>query len=389
MKILFLIGTLISALLLTLPPFLCRQTESFTDEGQVVLRETTEPSVPDRTENALDELPQSEPVTDAVCPIQSTTAEPQESASEQQSTETAVSTETVMSAASAAADAPEQETSALPDTALETDGYDSRVLLTVTGEDRQYTQSLRSFLIGVVMAEMPSYFHEEALRAQAIAARSYLLYRQERGFYIYDYGSSSTAHFTEAEGRAFFGVHYDGVLASVTAAVDDTDGQVLYYGGRVCCAAYHAMSYQSTEDASNVWGGDTPYLTAVTTPEPASLAGMTTEAVFDEESLCRLLGVEAALPLTLSFTAAGRVSAAVTASGDTVDGETLRACLRLRSTAITVIQQNENTVQLCIRGFGHGVGMSQYGADLYADAGWSYEQILSHYYPGTTLGLLS
>ena len=380
MRILFLVCTLLSALLLTLPPFLCRQTAGKTDIGQPVVSTQADGTTicKDTSAPPTEPLPKSvltERVTD-VSVTQDTVPETGTCGTE------VVSSDKVTQAVSA------KKAAATADLG-ESDGHDSRRILWVTGEQEPYAASFRSFLIGVVMAEMPSYFHEEALRAQAIAARSYLLYREERGYHIYDYGSSSTAHFTEAEGREFFGEHYEDVLDTVTAAVDDTDGQVLYYDGRVCCAAYHAMSYTTTEDAEYVWGGDTPYLTAVPTPEPDTLAGMTTAYTFDEDALCRLLGVDAALPLTLSHTPAGRVQLAVTASGDTFDGEDLRARLRLRSTAITVTQQNEDTVQLCVRGYGHGVGMSQYGADLYADMGWSYREILAHYYPGTVLGLMS
>ena len=374
MKILFFACTLLSALLLTLPPFLYRQTEDITE---------SEPQTADVF------------VTDAEITLAETTAQVIETSDPLPMTTATVDTETepcaveTESDAIMVSDAPTPKVQPDPVKAVVIDTWhDSRIKLRITGENRTYTQSLRSFLIGVVMAEMPSYFHEQALRAQAIAARSYLLYRQERGFFVYDYGSSSTAHFTEEEGRAFFGEHYEAVLETVTAAVDDTDGQVLYYDGRVICAAYHAMSYSCTEDAQYVWGGDTPYLASVETPEEESVSGMTTEASFDEASLCRLLGIDDALPLSLTYTDAGRVLGAVTASGDVFDGEELRSRLRLRSTAITVEQQNEDTVLLCVRGYGHGVGMSQYGADLYGDAGYSYAEILSHYYPGTTLGLV-
>ena len=374
MKILFFACTLLSALLLTLPPFLYRQTEDITE---------SEPQTADVF------------VTDAEITPAETTAQVIESSDPLPMTTATADTETEPCAVETesdtimVSDAPTAKIQPDPVKAVVDDTWhDSRIKLRITGENRTYTQSLRSFLIGVVMAEMPSYFHEQALRAQAIAARSYLLYRQERGFNIYDYGSSSTAYFTEEEGRAFFGEHYEAVLETVTAAVDDTDGQVLYYDGRVICAAYHAMSYGCTEDARYVWGGDTPYLASVETPEEESVLGMTTEASFDEASLCRLLGIDDALPLSLTYTDAGRVLEAVTASGDVFDGEELRSRLRLRSTAITVEQQNEDTVLLCVRGYGHGVGMSQYGADIYGDAGYSYAEILSHYYPGTTLGLV-
>lgn len=382
MKILFFACTLLSALLLTLPPFLHQQIVPNMNRRQPLhdaLEQTvsfviTEPEVCAFAETAEVVQPLPEPIETETEAEAETEAVKTEAISIPQKTETAENRFV-----------PKEE----PRVKSVNLGQDSRVQLQITGLERTYTASLRSFLIGVVMAEMPSYFHEEALRAQAIAARSYLLYRQERGFYIYDYGSSSTAHFTEEEGQAFFGDAYAEVLGKVTAAVDDTDGQILYYDGRVCCAAYHAMSYACTEDAVHVWGGDTPYLSSVETPECETLSGMTTEASFDEASLCRLLGVNDALPLVLSYTDAGRVSQAVTASGDCFDGEQLRSRLRLRSTAITVTQQNEDAVLLCVRGYGHGVGMSQYGADLYGDAGWDYVQILSHYYPGTTLGLLS
>ena len=374
MKILFFACTLLSALLLTLPPFLYRQTEDITEsEPQTADVFVTDAEITP-AETTAQVLETSDPL-----PMTTATAD----------TETEPCAEETASDTIMVSDAPTAKVQPDPVKAVVDDTWhDSRIKLRITGENRTYTQSLRSFLIGVVMAEMPSYFHEQALRAQAIAARSYLLYRQERGFNIYDYGSSSTAYFTEEEGRAFFGEHYEAVLETVTAAVDDTDGQVLYYDGRVICAAYHAMSYCCTEDAQYVWGGDTPYLASVETPEEESVSGMTTEASFDEASLCRLLGIDDALPLSLTYTDAGRVQTAVTASGDVFDGEELRSRLRLRSTAITVEQQNEDTVLLCVRGYGHGVGMSQYGADIYGDAGYSYAEILSHYYPGTTLGLV-
>lgn len=384
MKILFLIGALLSAVLLTLPPFLnqclapehppASQTAAHTEAAAV-------------TETVIPPAPETEPDTAATAPL-----------SDAAVTETAAltvgdracSSPAVTAEAVSTGDTATTRTEAVPVPAAPSaePGSDSGICIRVTGEERTYTVSLREYLIGVVMAEMPSYFHKEALRAQAVAARTYLLYRVDRGYRIYDYGSSCTAHFSEAEGRAFFGDAYESVVDTVTAAVDDTDGEVLYYEGEYCCAAYHAMSFTKTADAADVWGGDTPYLIPVTTPETASLAGLTTEVTCDEAALCRLLGVSAALPLDITYNDAGRIAAVTTASGDTVSGETFRSQLRLRSTAVTLTQKDNDTVRLCVRGYGHGVGMSQYGADIYADAGWSYKRILSHYYPGTSLGLV-
>ena len=266
---------------------------------------------------------------------------------------------------------------------------DDSVILQISDRGSGYTVSLGEYLVGVVMAEMPASFHKEALRAQAVAARSYLLYRRDRGYPIYDWGSSCTAYFTEAEGRAFFGDAYDAVKEIIRAAVADTDGEVLFYDGEIICAAYHAMSYGYTTDGADVWGGDTPYLTSVITPEQETISGLVMQYAFDEETLCRMLSVECALPFSVEYTAHGRLASVTTASGVYFSGERFRSLLRLRSTAAEITAQDAASVSLCVRGYGHGVGMSQYGADLYADAGWSYRAILSHYYPQTTLGLLS
>ena len=302
--------------------------------------------------------------------------------------ETEAETEIVMEAVERSA-VPEGETVQSVVHTQERQSRDNAYILTVNGKDGQYTVPLGDYLIGAVMAEMPASFHPEALRAQAIAVRSYLLYRVNHGYRIYDYGSSCTAHFTEEDGRAFFGDRYDEVLDIVSAAVADTDGMVLYYEGDIVCAAYHAMSWKTTENGIDVWGGDQPYLSAVETPEDEGIAGMVTTASFDEAALCMSLGAEAVLPLTVQRTEAGRLSSVTLASGEVVDAERFRSSLRLRSTSVTVTSQNENTLLLTVYGYGHGVGMSQYGADILGDNGYTCSEILAHYYPMTTLGLLS
>ena len=382
MRILFFIAAWLSAVLLILPPMLYRWVSS-------------------------DELPQSSAGTQTGCvdivdmqsedsqnpPSETLTAEPRPSQTQQTQTEAAEETlaEPVLTAPTKQAQTvPEsQKLTKKPDTPAAADSRDSRVLLHITGESGMYTVTLREYLIGVVMAEMPSYFHEEALRAQAVAARSYLLYRRDQGYAIYDYGSSCTAHFTEEEGRAFFGDAYDAVLEKVTSVVDDTDGEVLFYQDKIVCAAYHAMSYRRTADGAEVWGGDTPYLISVPTPEGEALSGIMTEYSFSETELCRLLNVEKALPFQFAQTSSGRAASVAAASGEVFSAERFRALLRLRSTAISVADQGADSITVRVWGFGHGVGMSQYGADIYADSGWSYKDILSHYYPQTSLGLIT
>jgi len=380
MKILFLAFALLSAVLLTVPSFLNRCT------AQKCLPVQPIPTVETSSEPMLPEEPVVKDTETEALTVQSVAETAEQSTQSSGYASSAPQTDTVISeevTTEPIAQTPE------PDTPVIDPGYDRSITLTVSGEEGCYSVSLHEYLIGVVMAEMPVYFHREALRAQAVAARSYLLYRLDRGYDIFDYGSSCTAHFSEEEGRAFFGDVYDTVWAAAAAAVEDTNGEGWYYDDDICCAAYHSMSYGRTEDAAAVWGGETPYLTSVDTPEPAHLDGMMTEALFDEEQLCRLLGVKEALPFVFSNTPSGRVSEVKTASGEVFSGERFRSLLGLRSVNITFTEEGEDRVLLCVRGYGHGVGMSQYGADIYADAGWSYKAILSHYYPHATLGLLS
>ncbi len=391
MRRLFLLASLLSALLLTLPSFAART-------GPV-----DKPNIPDGTAAMTSGVSERAAMTDEADEKFSVTEEVTASSVET-AWETATDTdhasgaEQQISAIAALTEAP-AETEAEPTeseppqkisepTNTTSLSRDNAYILTVNGKDGQYTVPLGEYLIGAVMAEMPATFHPEALRAQAIAVRSYLLYRVGHGYRIYDWGSSCTAHFTEEDGRAFFGEHYDGVLKTVSAAVAETDGMVLYYEGDIACAAYHAMSWESTENGVDVWGGDQPYLTSVPTPEDDGIAGMVTTASFDEAALCMALGVEDALPMTVQRTAAGRLSSVTLASGEMIDAERFRSSLRLRSTSVTVTSQNENTLLLTVYGYGHGVGMSQYGADILGDSGYTCGEILAHYYPMTTLGLM-
>lgn len=384
MRRLFLLTSIISALLLILPPLAVR----YEDIGGYLHAERPMPAA------AGSGMPS------AAVSIPAIPTEPSVPRADEQTRSCAGSAEDTAQAAGmlqtveAAASVTEPASSgtetaaAIPTPPKETERRDEACMLTVCGEDGQYTVSLADYLVGAVMAEMPASFHPEALRAQAIAARSYLLYRVNHGYRIYDYGSSCTAHFSEEEGRAFFGSYYEAVRDQMSAVVADTDGMVLYHDGDIICAAYHAMSMGSTENADEVWGGALPYLRAVTTPEDDGIAGMTTTAAFDEASLCRSLGVADALPLTVKRTDAGRLRSVTTACGTVIGGERFRSCLRLRSTAITVTSQTEDMLHLTVHGYGHGVGMSQYGADALGGMGYTCSEILAHYYPMSTLGLM-
>ena len=376
MKLLFFLSAVMTAALLTLPVLLLDRDDTAPVQPPEPENTVTDSAADTTAIIRADTMTGCETAAAAQVPVYMTEAV---SAAGSASVELTVSAADII-AADTQPPAPDEVNTA--DTA---NGYDATVLLTLDSGAAATEITLRDYLCGIVMAEMPSYFSEEALRAQAVAARTYVLYRAERGLVLSDNSASCTAYMTEDDARAFFDEHYDTVVQRITAAVEATDGLVLTYEDMLCCTVFHAMSCGRTESSEALWGQSYPYLVSVETPEDTALDGMVTTAVFDEGALCARLGVTAALPLTFVQTQSGRIASAVTASGDAFSGEQLRTRLGLRSTDITVAEQDSAALTLTVCGWGHGVGMSQYGADALADAGYAYADILAHYYPGSVL----
>ncbi len=260
-----------------------------------------------------------------------------------------------------------------------------------TGEGRVEEMDLDAYLVGVVLAEMPASFEEEALKAQAVVARTYT---RKAGVTGGKHGNGSVcgnsaccqAYLTEETYLSSGGTRED--LDKIRRAVAATSGQVLTYEGELIEATYFSCSGGSTEDAAAVWGADFPYLQAVPSPGEENAAHYTDVVVFTPEQFQKAIGVELAGSVgswfgTVTYTEGGGV-ASMTIGGQAYQGTELRSLLGLRSTAFTV-SAGENAITITTLGYGHRVGMSQYGADAMAVAGNGYESILSHYYPGTKL----
>lgn len=252
-----------------------------------------------------------------------------------------------------------------------------------------------AYLVGVVLAEMPASFEEEALKAQSVVARTYARKAWETGGKHGD-GSVCTAPsccqaWISEEAYKEQGGTVDNV-EKIRNAVQSTSGQVLRYEGQLIEATYFSCSGGSTEDAAAVWGTDFPYLQAVDSPGEEGAAYYEDTVLFTPDE------VEIKLDVSLSGSPAGWISAVTYTQGGGVDtisiggtyftGPEIRQKLGLRSTAFTVTTEKD-TVMFVTRGYGHRVGMSQYGADAMAVSGSSYEEILAHYYQGTELTTLN
>ena len=257
-------------------------------------------------------------------------------------------------------------------------------------KDRQGIRELdlEEYLVGVVLAEMPASFDEEALKAQAVVARTYTV-RAREGKGKHDDGDICG---DSACCQGYLApVDYGGTeeaLSRVRNAVKSTAGEVLTYGGKLIEATYFSCSGGTTEDAVAVWGTDVPYLQSVQSPGEENATYYTDSAQFTVKEFAGKLGIN--LPgkpsswlENVKYTAGGGVDTMVI-GGVTFKGTELRKLLGLRSTAFTMTATDE-TITVTTRGYGHRVGMSQYGADAMAALGSTYDEILTHYYQGAEL----
>ena len=250
---------------------------------------------------------------------------------------------------------------------------------------------LEEYLVGVVLAEMPASFEMEALKAQAVAARTYALRccsdsRRHGDHTICTNHACCQAYISPENYLGRYGSSAD--LEKVRSAVYQTAGQVLTYQGELITAAYFSCSGGTTEDAVAVWGVDVPYLQSVDSPGEESSPVYTDTVEFTPDTFCNAMAIRlSGKPETwfgdVVYTDGGGVST-MTIGGVAYRGTTLRTLLGLRSTAFTVRVSNGKII-FTTSGYGHRVGMSQYGADAMAASGSTCEEILAHYYQGTEL----
>ena len=263
--------------------------------------------------------------------------------------------------------------------------------------DEVREMDLRDYLFGVLAAEMPADFEPEALKAQAVAARTYALWcmrggRHEGADVCTDYRCCQ-AWRDDAALREAWGASYEDRAAKLRSALDATDGEYLSYEGLPAFAAFHSSSAGFTEDSGAIWSA-LPYLVSVSSPEDAeSVPGYVSEAVFPaldfrdtllyDKPEADFSGPPEGWIGETERDGSGRV-AWMELGGVRFSGTQLRALFSLRSTAFT-LGCADGLFTFTVTGFGHGVGMSQYGAQALAAQGWDYAAILAHYYPGTAL----
>ena len=262
------------------------------------------------------------------------------------------------------------------------------------------------FLYGAVAAEMSPLAEPEALKAQAVASYTYYSRLREnsgksgssasKGYDFTVDTKNWQIYVPETELRSRWNSHYNDYSAKLKSAVDSVRGQVLRSGGSLIDATYFAISSGSTEASEDVWSSKYPYLVSVASPMDMFAGGYQTTATFSEqEAKNRLLKLAPNAKLDgqasgwfgeAARSAAGGVKT-ISVGGQSVDGTAVRSAFGLRSANFTVAYA-QNGFTFTVKGYGHGVGMSQAGAQAMAASGSTYRDILSWYYPTTKLGTL-
>lgn len=250
---------------------------------------------------------------------------------------------------------------------------------------------MSEYLTCVVLCEMPANFEPEALKAQAVVARTYALRRQQKGSKHSNadicmdssccQGYISVADYLDSGGQT-------DAVDKIRSAVEATQEVVLIYDGELIEATYFSCSGGLTEDASAVWGSDIPYLQATESPGEEKATYFTDTVQYSTKEFADRIGRSLQVsPSTwvedVTYTSGGGVET-MRVCGVDYPGTELRKLLGLRSTAFRLSIVGE-TVTITTKGYGHRVGMSQYGADAMAVEGKTYEEILKHYYQGIEL----
>ncbi len=248
--------------------------------------------------------------------------------------------------------------------------------------------NMEEYLVGVVAGEMPISYEREALKAQAVASRSYALYKSKNRKTDYDLttDNKTQVYLTNDQLKTKWGSKYDENLKLVNDVINDTKGEIITYNNEVISAYYFSMSNGMTENSKDVFNENKPYLVSVSSLENNSLKNYSREISFSLNTFCSKLSIKDCLKIdigNITYNDTHHVTS-ITINNKKYTGIELRKLLGLYSTDF-IIKHDNNKIIITCNGHGHDVGMSQYGANLMAKKGYNYIEILKHYYTGVEI----
>ena len=264
------------------------------------------------------------------------------------------------------------------------------ITLTLTDTGETVTLSAEEYVRGCLYAQIPLDYHTEALKAQAAAAYTYAVRLIKDGQPITDSGESCQPFFTEEKAREYYGGDYDRYADKVAEAASYGASRLILYDNQPVYSLYHSVSAGKTQSARSVWNVDFPYLQAVESPWDGAYGNFLTENQFTTEMMrvkflqydrSITMPVDYSLWFTNSRTDESGYVISMQAGNRTLSGGELWRIMGLRSAAFE-INYDGMVFTVTTKGYGHGVGLSQYGADQMARCGSTAEEILTYYYTG-------
>lgn len=263
-----------------------------------------------------------------------------------------------------------------------------RVLKTKTNEIEEVP--FEEYIVGVIAGEMPLYFNEEALKAQAVASRSYALkrieYNKKNNYDVVD-NTNNQVYLDSDYLKNAWGNNYTTNINKIRKIVNETSCEYLDYNGSVVDAFFFSTSTGKTENGSEVFNINLPYLQSVSSTWDEKVSPVFYDYyTFNLDEFYKKLGLTYNENLNVQIvdsTSAGRIKT-IKINNVNFTGSNISSIFGLRSTSFTIKKEN-NDVKITTNGYGHGVGMSQYGAEGMAIEGYKYDEILKHYYSGVKI----
>ena len=254
--------------------------------------------------------------------------------------------------------------------------------ITVNRKDKKITLDLEEYLVGVVAAEMPALFEIEALKAQAVASRTYVINHFSTNTSITD-TTDDQAYIDKSEMKEKWQDKYDEYYNKIKKAVESTKNEIITFKDKPIKAYYYSMSNGYTESSLNVFNEYTDYLNIIESPWDENNEKTIT---ISKEDFCNKLKIECSniVISNIKKDESNRIEY-LNINNKQFTGIEIRKLLSLRSTDFE-IKINKENVLITTKGYGHGVGMSQYGANNMAKEGYDYKEILNYYYQNTKIG---
>lgn len=244
------------------------------------------------------------------------------------------------------------------------------------------TMELDTYLEGVIGSEMPVNFETEALKAQCVAARTFVVQRD----YSVDDTTSTQVYHDDEQLKQIWQDQYDTYKDKIKTVIQDTKDEIITYENEPISAVFYSSCHGYTNNASQYWSGGKPYLVSVESPwDSEQDPNFESEVSFHALELAQCLGIVSPIQNISEpiYYENGYVQE-INIDSYVFTGRQIRESLGLRSSCFS-ISQNNGIFTFHVKGFGHGIGMSQYGAQGMALESYTYKEILMHYYPGTTL----